>query len=178
MRKSLLWDISAAYESRTPSARCRMPRPHSWVHPWASDLVVGAAALPSAREIFHAELRLRQAARSRLGEHPACCPDEMHIHAPRDDISTEDELVVQRKQRHRPARNLEPAVNAGQSLHVELFHDAGRDLMTRSSQVTGACAVRYGEGKNDGSCPRSCRDASAPYSCSHSRSRMVNGGLC
>ncbi|KAH7113409.1 hypothetical protein EDB81DRAFT_862574 [Dactylonectria macrodidyma] len=104
-------------------------------------LVAGAAAVPSAREIFRPELRLKQEARDGLEEHPACCRDEMYIHTLRDDdLPTENELVVQRTQRHRPPRDPEPAVNAGQPLRVELLLDAGRNLKTSSSQVTGLCA--------------------------------------
>lgn len=113
-------------------------------------LVAGAAAVPSAREIFRPELRLKQEARDGLEEHPACCPDEMHIHTLRDDdLPTENELVVQRTRRQKPPRDSELAVNAGQPLQVELLLDAGRDLTTSSSQVTGLCAARRGQERQE-----------------------------
>jgi hypothetical protein len=113
-------------------------------------LFAGAAAAPSAREILRPELRLKQEARDGLEKHPACCRDEMYIHTLHDDdLPTENELVVQRTRRHNPSRDPEPAVNADQPLQVELLLDAGRDLTTSSSQVTGLCAARRGQERQE-----------------------------
>ncbi|KAM3426026.1 hypothetical protein NHJ13734_009719, partial [Beauveria thailandica] len=80
--------------------------------------------------------RPQDEARDRLKEHPAGRPDEMHVHPLRDkDLATEQELVVQRTRRQRHP-DPEPAMDAVESLQVELLFNTGRDMLTSSSQVT------------------------------------------
>lgn len=58
------------------------------------------------REIFGPKTWFKKKARDWFEKHPARCPHEVHIHLLRDeDISTEQELLVQRTGWHGPARD-------------------------------------------------------------------------
>ncbi len=107
---------------------------------------VGRASAFSTAEVSGPEGRLQEEAGDRLEEHPAGCPDEMHVHPLRDkDLPTQQELVVQCTRRQGHTGDPEPAADAGESPQVELLLHTSRDIVTGGGQVTGLFAVRRGQ---------------------------------
>jgi hypothetical protein len=87
-------------------------------------------------EVLGPETRLQQEARNRLKEDAARRLDEVHVHLlGNEDVPRQQELVVQRPRRHRPARNPQPGENIVKPVQVELLLDAGYNIVTGGGHI-------------------------------------------